>query len=29
MLDVLFIGLTLFFFALCFGYVAWCDRLMK
>lgn len=29
MLDVLFISLTLAFFALCFGYVAWCDRLMK
>lgn len=29
MLDLLFISLTLAFFALCFGYVAWCDRLMK
>lgn len=29
MLDTVFILLTLAFFALCFGYVAWCDRLMK
>ena len=29
MLDLLFVGLTLLFFAVCFGYVAWCDRLMK
>lgn len=29
MLDVLFIGLTIAFFALGIGYVALCERLMK
>jgi hypothetical protein len=29
MLDVVFLGLTLLFFAISIGYVAVCDRLMK
>ena len=28
-LDVIFIGLTIFFFVISLGYVAVCDRLMK
>jgi hypothetical protein len=28
-LDVVFVGLTLVFFAVSIGYVAVCDRLMK
>jgi hypothetical protein len=28
-LDVIFIGVTVAFFAVAFGYVAACDRLMK
>jgi hypothetical protein len=29
MLDIIFIALTIFFFAVSIGYVAVCDRLMK
>jgi hypothetical protein len=29
MLDVLFVGLSVLFFAVAVGYVAACDRLMK
>jgi hypothetical protein len=28
-LDLMFVTLTLAFFAISIGYVAWCDRLMK
>jgi hypothetical protein len=28
-LDLMFVTLTLAFFAIGIGYVAWCDRLMK
>jgi len=26
--DLLYVGMTLAFFALCGGYVAWCDRMV-
>ncbi len=29
MLDIVFVGITLVFFAVSIGYVAVCDRLMK
>lgn len=29
MLDVIFVGVTLIFFAVSVGYVGLCDRLMK
>ena len=29
MLDVVFVAVSMFFFAVAVGYVAFCDRLMK